>query len=174
MKKRAIILTLSFLAVALLPLHANAQTESIERIFDKYSADESFSYVNISGQMLRLLSSRSNDGERAITSRLHRIRILSSSNLNDETVTAAFRDLQTSLMRFDYEELMEIRDAGSHFRFLMKGDEELIEQLILVGHDKSSHVLISIEGEIKLSELSRLSDTVPGLEGLKQLGGSQD
>lgn len=171
--KTYLIKYLVFIAALFIPLYAQAQTPSIERIFNTYSVDENFSYVNISGQMLRLLSSRSDD-EPGLTSRLSRIRILSSSNLEDATITAAFRDLNNSLMRQDYEELMEIRDSGSHFRFLMKGDDEMIEQLILIGQDKDSHVLISIEGRIKLSELSRISDTIPGLEGLKQLDDSKN
>ncbi|TVQ14781.1 MAG: DUF4252 domain-containing protein [Balneolaceae bacterium] len=167
--KNYLIINLVFIAALFMPHFAQAQTPSIERIFETYSADENFSYVNISGQMLRLLASRSKDGETSMTSRLNRIRILSSSDLENETITTAFRDLNHSLMRQDYDELMEIRDAGSHFRFLMKGDDEFIEQLILVGYDKGSHVLISIEGRIMLSELSSISDTIPGLEGLKQL-----
>jgi hypothetical protein len=163
-----------FIAVLFIPLFAQAQTASIDRIFNTYSANENFSYVNISGQMLRLLSSQSDDNESELLSRLNRIRILSSSDLIDATITAAFSDLNNSLMTHDYEELMEIRDAGSHFRFLMKGDDEMIEQLILIGHDTDSHVLISIEGRIKLSELSRISDTIPGLEGLKQFDGSKN
>jgi hypothetical protein len=166
--KTYLIISMVFTAM-FIPLYAQAQTPSIERIFDTYSADEKFTYVTISGQMLRLLASRSEDSEPGMASRLNRIRILSSSDLEDNTITAAFRDLNNNLMRQDYEELMEIRDAGSHFRFLMKGNDEIIEQLILVGHDVDSHVLISIEGRILLTELSRISDTIPGLEGLKQL-----
>lgn len=172
--KNYLILYLMFIAAVFIPLNVQAQTESIERIFETYSADENFSYVNISGQMLRLLASRSKDSEPGMTSKLNRIRILSSSNLEDETILAAFRDLIDSLMRQNYDELMEIRDAGSHFRFLMKGDDDTIEQLILAGYDKNSHVLISIEGQILLSELSKISNTVPGLEGLKELGGSEN
>lgn len=167
--KTYLIISMVFIAALFTPLYTQAQTPSIERIFDTYSADEKFSYVNISGQMLRLLASRSEDSEPGMASSLTRIRILSSSDLEDDTITAAFSDLNNNLMRQDYEELMEIRDAGSHFRFLMKGNDEIIEQLILVGQDTDSHVLISIEGRILLSELSRISDTIPGLEGLKQL-----
>jgi hypothetical protein len=151
--KTYLILSMVFIAALFTPLNTQAQTPSIERIFDTYSANEKFTYVNISGQMLRLLASRSEDGEPGMASSLNRIRILSSSDLKDETITIAFRDLNSNLMRQDYEELMEIRDAGSHFRFLMKGNDEIIEQLILVGQDTDSHVLISIEGRILLSAI---------------------
>lgn len=166
----------AFIAVfSLLPLHVAAQTRSIDQMFETYSADDHFTYVNISGQMLQLISGQSdlhhhrNEGGPGIISRLNRIRILTSSDLRDESVTQAFRELKENLVSQDYAELMEIRDAGSHFRFLIKGEADLVEQLVLVGHDTDNHVLISIEGSLTLSELRRVSDIVPGLEGLRRI-----
>ena len=163
------------LAIVILPPHARAQADPIEQIFDTYSADDNFTFVNISGQMLQLISGRRDihvdrdEGGPGIISRLERIRILSSSNLDDESVTSAFHQLRENLTRMNYDELMEIRDAGSHFRFLMTGDIDRVKQLVLVGHDKNSHVLISIEGDLTLSEMRLISNMVPGLEGLRHI-----
>lgn len=175
MNNRIGFLTALLLAISILPSHTRAQADPIKQIFETYSADDNFTFVNISGQMLQLISGRKDlhlerdEGEPGIISRLERIRILSSSNLDDESVTSAFQELKENLIGMNYDELMEIRDAGSHFRFLMTGDIDRVKQLVLVGHDKDSHVLIIIEGDLTLSEMRRISDIVPGLEGLRHI-----
>ncbi len=165
-----LVFTLIFMA-SLVPQLSLAQSSYVDQVFDQFSADENFTYVNISGHMLQIMSNRHGERGRSVASKMDRIRILTSNQVDNESVSQAFSNLSSTLMNRDFDELMEIRDGGSHFRFLTTGENDRISQFLLIGNDQSQHILISIEGDLSLDDLSQSSYMVPGLEGLQGFPG---
>ena len=77
------------------------------------------------------------------------------------------------LPREKYNELMVVKDKDSDVVFLSREEKGVIVELLLIagGADESDNVLISIQGEIDLETISKLSKTlnIEGMESLEEI-----
>ncbi len=69
---------------------------------------------------------------------------------------------------FKYEEVMVVKDEGSNVRFLIRRQGGKIAELFLVVGGNDDNVAISIEGDIDMKSISKLSK-VMNIEGMDKL-----
>jgi hypothetical protein len=80
-----------------------------------------------------------------------------------------FDEIMKDLPRGRYEELMVVKDSESDVVFLAREEDGvIIELLLIVGGEGDENVLISITGEIDLSTIAKLSETLD-IEGMEKL-----
>jgi hypothetical protein len=149
----------------------NAQTNPVDELFNKYSEQEGFTYVAISGRMLNFLGNLDTESKPDnIMLRLNSIRIL-TENDSLSTWKVNFWDELSKKLNFSvYEELMVVKEGKDITKFLVKQNGKNISELLVISGGKGSNSIISIKGDINLKDLSEISKTT----GIEELEGLED
>jgi Domain of unknown function (DUF4252) len=170
---------LIFIALFSIPVILKAQNGPVDALFDKYSGRDGFTTVYITKYMFDMF--RSHDVEKKdtedvnrILGKLNSIKILA---VEDSTVLGKgvnfYNEIMKELPRDKYNELMVVKDKQSNVVFLAREDKGVIVELLLIagGAEASDNVLISIQGQINLDDISKLSKTlnIEGMEPLEEL-----
>jgi hypothetical protein len=146
-----------------------AQTNPVDELFNKYSEQDGFTYVAISGRMLNMLGSLQEESKPDnIMLRLKSIRILSENDSLSAKKINFWNELSKKLDLSVYEELMVVKEGHDMTKFLIRQNGNTISELLVISGGSGSNSLISIKGEINLKELSKLSETI-GIEELEEL-----
>lgn len=165
-------ISIVFIAVfALIGTAAQAQSDAIEKYFEKYMDDESFTMVYVSPRMFQMFAEIDpEDMEeelKEVISDIKGLRILTTEN----NTMALYKEAQKTIRTSEYEVLMTVRDEGSNVNFLIKEEGDLIKELLLLVGGEDEFVMISFVGNIDLDKISKLSKSmdIDGLEHLENL-----
>ena len=169
MKK--IIVTKVFVLISLVTF---AQGEIVSKYFDKYADNEDFVKVSVSSKMFSLFTELEAGSEEEkqfleAVSKLKGLKIIVADSIGNSAslYAQALKDVEKA----GFEELMTVMDAKENFRFSIKEDDGVIEELIMVAGGKKSFAILSIYGVIDLKNISKISRSmkVGGLDKLQQL-----
>ena len=171
MKK--LLLIISFVGFSAILL---AQNKSIDRVFDKYAGKEGFTTVYISKYMFSMFANlegiEDEDREEIqdVFGKLTGIKILAVDDHRAlENGINFFDEIMKELPRDRYEELMVVKNSESDVVFLAREEDGVIVELLLIAGGKGDeNALIAITGEIDLSTIARLSETMD-IEGMDEL-----
>lgn len=162
-------------SLILIPFLLNAQQTPADKLFDKYSGKEGFTYVYISKYMFDLFSNiESNDkdyqGFKNVVGKLDNIKILVADDEYRHPDINFFREIMKELPTSEYKELMVVKEKDQDFKFLIKEEKGKIYELLMIGGGKDN-LLISIQGDIDLKTISKLSKSleIKGLEELEKI-----
>lgn len=171
----------------LLATYSFGQENPMNPILEKYQDDERFTRVYISGKMLTLMASTIDDEDdeddifdednaeikKALGS-LSGIQILSSEEMDRDESRTIFLEAEGMLKGKGYEELMIVKERDQEFLFLIKEENNQIDELILLGYEteeccgESSFFLLTLYGIIDLKSISEVGDALD-IEGLDKL-----
>jgi len=172
MKKQIILILL--LVIAGLRLSAQGQGSAIDRFFQKYEEDRSFTLVSVTPKMFSMFSKLDiNTGEgqqfMQVIKKLRGLRILAKEDTKEGP--RLYREAAAFLTK-DMEELMTVRDDKTDLKFLVKENAKgnIAELIMLVGSD-DEFVAMSLVGDIDLNEISQIAGNmnIHGMENLKKL-----
>jgi len=156
----------------LMPLSLTAQGSPADRLFEKYSGKEGYTSVFISRYMFSLFSNLETADKEIedVFSRLTGIRILASDKKMEAGVNF-FDEIMKDLPSGVYQELMVVREKDQDFKFLIRETDGIINELLMVAGGVSNNALISIQGNIDLNTISRLSRSmkIDGLDALEKI-----
>jgi hypothetical protein len=170
------------LIIGLLVLSLNIHSQSImDKLFDKYSGADGYTSVYISKYMFDMFRNKDadpkekNDMEQTI-SKLNCIKILVT---DDDPATPAPVDLYQEIMKVlpssSYKEIMVVKDKDENVKFYAKEEKNKVVELLLVVGGKKENVLISIQGDIDMKNISKLAHTmnIEGMENLEKMKGEK-
>jgi len=148
-----------------------AQSNPIDKMFDKYAGKDGCTTVYISSKMFSLIARADFDDEEMeeLMNNLKSIRILTvEDSLLNKKIN--FHDeLQKSLDFSNYEELMVVKDGEKDLKFLIKEKGKRIEELLMIGGgDDGGNILLSIKGDLDLDNIANISSKI-GIEQLEEL-----
>ncbi|HAN19852.1 MAG: hypothetical protein A2X13_12790 [Bacteroidetes bacterium GWC2_33_15] len=150
----------------------NAQNTPVDQLFDKYSGKEGFTSVYITSYMFSMFSDvESEDPEfDELIKNLKAIKILAT----DETYSGNinfFKEIIDKLPKDQYKELMVIKEKDQDIKFLVNEKNGKIIELLLIAGGANENALISIQGNIDLKNISKLSKSmkIDGLEHLEEI-----
>jgi len=167
------------MALFIIPALIKAQNTPVDELFDKYAGRDGFTTVYITKYMFDMFRSHEVDGEDSedaedinkVLGKLNSIKILS---VEDSAVFGSgvnfYKEIMKELPREKYNELMVVKDKGSDVVFLAREEKGVIVELLLIagGADATDNVLISIQGQIDLESIGKLSKTL-NIEGMESL-----
>ena len=168
---------ITILAVCVLPVVAIAQNAPVDKLFDKYAEQDGFTTVYITKYMFQMfkntegMNSDEADEFANVLGKLNSIKILAVEDASKLEKGINFYDeIMKELPREKYNELMVVKNSESDVIFLAREEKGKIVELLLIvsGEDTSDNVLISIQGEIDLKNIARLSQGM-GIEGFENL-----
>jgi hypothetical protein len=131
----------------------NAQAY-VDDVFSKYAGQPGFTSVHITPQLFNLLSMLdSEDADLKILSKnLKSLKIL----VSEEKSIGFTKEVNAKIGKENFLNIMEIIDGKQKVNFYVKQKEDVITDFILLSIDDTEEVLISITGNLKLNELSKL------------------
>ena len=152
-----------------------AQNRAVDRLFDKYAGQDGYTTVYIAKYMFQMFQNLEGveDEEiaeiQSVFGKLNGIKILA---VDDEAKIGKgvnfYDEIMKDLNRNEYEELMVVKDSESDVVFLAKEKDGVIVELLLIVSGDSDNVLIAITGEIDLSTIGKISQSM-GIEGMEKL-----
>ena len=160
----------------LVSMSSFAQKDPVDRLFDKYSGQDGYTTVYISSKMFSLFSQIDPEDEdlQNMMNGLKSIRILAGDDESNMKNKVNFYDEVMKDLPVDkYEELMVIKESGQDLKFLIREENNVIVELLLVGGGTSAddNVLISIRGIIDMKNISKIGKAfdVEGLDNLEKI-----
>jgi hypothetical protein len=151
----------------------NAQDDAISKFFSKYMEDESFSRVYISPKMMQMAggflksSAESSDPEAKdlgeLISKVRGIRILSTETSNGKNL---YQEAMATLTKNKYEDLMDVADKGSNVKFMVREENGLVKEFLMISGSGESFTLLSMLGNFTYQDLNILAEktNMPGMK----------
>ena len=164
-------------AIMLMGLLTMAQETPANKFFETHSGQEGYTSIYITEYMFELFSKVSNEEEdkefKEVTSKLKSIKILTIDSVQNINNQGKFeKELSSILLKAEYKEMMIIKDGAQTVKFLLnEKDGKISEFLMMVYGGNEEPVLIFLEGDIDLKNISKLSKTmnVSGFEHLDKI-----
>lgn len=150
------------------------QGSAIDRFFQKYESDQSFTLISVTPKMFSMftkLDLNTPDGQSflKVIKKIKGLKILAREDSKDGG--KLFREASTLLTK-EYEELMTVRDGKDDLRFLVKENAQgnIAELIMLIGSD-TEFLAMSLVGDIDLAEISQIAGgmNIDGFDKLKKL-----
>lgn len=139
MKKYIIIVTL-----LLLPLVASGQSRSFRALSDKYSGRQGYTVVEMSGDMLKAISS---SGKKSVMDNIPLNNIDNMVIIVSEKESSDFRnDVKTMISEGLYLPLSKVNSSGSKVSFYVSKSHGIIKEIVMTVYDGSDNVVVSITG----------------------------
>lgn len=156
-------------------LSQNTQSKHpVEVLFEKYAEKDGFTVVNITSDMFNMFRSMSEESDSReeyaeAISGINSLKILSYNSDENSKLKASefYNEMIKSLPIKSYKELMTVKDKGSDVRFLYKGDDKKVTELLMIVGEENEGTLIWINGIIDLKSISKLQKL--GFKGMKDL-----
>ena len=164
-------------AIMLVSVLTMAQETAANKFFETHSGQEGYTSVYITEYMFDLFSKISNEEEgrefKEVTSKLKSIKILTIDSLQNVKENGLFvKELSSGPFKTQYKELMIIKDGPQTIKFLLNEEGGKISEFLMIIYGGSKEpVLIFLEGDIDLKNISKLSKTmnVNGFEYLDNI-----
>ncbi|MCS4433917.1 DUF4252 domain-containing protein [Aquiflexum gelatinilyticum] len=161
------------IVLTLLVTGVNAQDDAISKFFSKYMEDENFSRVYISPKMMQMaggfLKSASDDSDQEaedlgeLISKVRGIRILSTETTNGKSL---YQEAMNTLNKNKYEDLMDVADKGSNVKFMVREENGLVKEFLMISGSGESFTLLSMLGNFTYQDLNMLAEktNMPGMK----------
>lgn len=135
----------------------------IDEVFNKYSGQPGFTSVMITPQLFKLLAlvDKTDTDLQMISEKMNSLRIL----VSEEKVVGFTEEVRAKMDKKNYLNIMEVLDGSQKVNFFVQQKGDVITDFLLLAIDGKEEVLLSISGNLKLSELSKLGTS-------SSLGGS--
>lgn len=149
---------------------AFTQTNSIDKLFNKYSDREGFTTVVISQYMFDMFKDVQTDDKDFdnLIKGLKSIRIIAVDDPKQIPANTNFyKEIIKELPVSEYKELMAIKEKGQDVKFLVKEFQGKIIELLLISGGKDN-AFICIQGNIDLKSIAKLSKSL-NIQGMKPL-----
>lgn len=158
------------------PIMLAAQSPA-DKLFDKYSEMEGFTSVYITQHMFGLFADieteEDEDGFVDLVKNLNCIKIISVDDESPEMNAEInfYDEIMKDFPETKYEELMVVKKKGQDIKFLIRKEGNNIKELLMIAGGMDDNALISIQGDIDLKTISKLSKTmkIEGMENLEEI-----
>ena len=148
-----------------------AQNDAINKFFNKYQNDETFSLVNISGKMFSMMANIEGDTQEdkdmiAAISKIKGLKVLKKDGGRNSR--ELYNEAISTIPSREFEELMSIRQKDNDIKFFTKEAGGKISELVMVMGGNEDFMVMSVFGDIDLKEISKMSKSV-NIDGLNNL-----
>ncbi len=170
MKKLILLLAMGIFGISTIM----AQT-AVDQIFDKYNGQQGFTNVTINQYLFEMIAKMdtTDEGKEMVemAQSIEGIRILAMDTIMENV--NLYQEVMKATKKGDYKELMTVKEKDNDIVFMVKEDDGIIKELLMViGGTKEENAIISIKGDIDLAKMGSLAKTmnIKGMENLEKLG----
>lgn len=152
---------------------ALAQKDPVSALFEKYSGVAGFTMVNVTGDMLKLMTQvEAERRDTTFASTLSEIRILAVDKGCDKPASINLRsELYDQLDKSVYKEMVSVKQEGEDLVIMMKENKGRIAEILILAGGDGENALIQVKGDMLLSEMADMAGKyqMKGFEHLKKL-----
>ena len=173
---KTLIFKVALATMFMIPAFIFAQSPA-DALFDKYSEKDGFTSVYITQHMFSLFADveteEDEEGFVELVKNLNCIKIVSVDDESKELNESVnfYDEIMKDFPKAKYEELMIVKKKDQDIKFLIRKEGKNIEELLMIVGGTEDNALISIQGDIDLKTISKLSKTmnIKGMENLKEI-----
>ncbi|MEM7162112.1 MAG: DUF4252 domain-containing protein [Bacteroidota bacterium] len=168
MKRIQLFITAAF--VLCCGLSVQAQNNAIDRYFDQYANDETFTKVSISSKMFNLFTNfdLENEEDQKVIESISKLKGLKMLVANEYPEAEQTYRQAIQLPQSRMEELMTVESKEKELKFFITEENGKIAELLMLSYEKDHMIIMSLVGDIDLKELSSLSSKMD-IQGFDQL-----
>lgn len=154
MKRMVIVLFIAFCTASLY-----GQRNSLDDFFDSYSDREGYTSVMINGNIFGFLKNLDEDDEdlRGLDHKVTSIRIVSTKEGRFSGAADFMSELRPAIRRGRYEELMTVNDSDSDLRVMVRGNGDIINEILVITSGEHQAV-IQVIGTFTREDMENLSE----------------
>ena len=170
LKMKGLIYTLTAVFVLCCSFTVNGQNSAIDRYYQSYADDETFTKVTISSKMFSLFTNfdMEDESEQQVVETISKLSGLKMLVANDyPQAEQTFREAIRKPLA-DMEELMTVKEKDQELIFFINESKGRIAELLMISYEEESLVILSLTGDIDLKEISTLSGKMD-IKGFDQL-----
>lgn len=160
---------LFLLALAALPFLCLAQSKAINDFYNKYSQDEHFLDIKLSGGLLNLVASKTdNENDKRVIKKITALRALvleEGHSVKKEDYTQLLRSAKAD----SFEELIKVREGTDNIEILIREKGNAISHVLLLVNGEDKFVLLSVEGLLQFSDLNDIHIDVEGIDWFRKV-----
>jgi hypothetical protein len=150
-----------------------AQDDAITKYFSKYDDDENFTHVTVTSRMFGLFANLDTEDQEdqellEAISKVKGLRIIARDDISSEEANALYKEAFELIPTKQYDELMTVKDKENDMKFLIKEENAVITELLMVIHGNTEFFLLSLIGDIDLKQISKLSQSM-AIDGFEHL-----
>ena len=147
-----------------------AQKDLIGDLFEKYAGKEGITTVNISGDMLKMMTDAQQQMQDTVfSSRLTEVRVLALEKGCDKPAAFDLRsEVLDKLDRSMYKEMINVKQAGEDVVIMMKESNGRITEILVIAGGDDDNALIQLKGDMLLSEMAHMMGKYP-MKGFEHL-----
>ena len=161
------------MAMLVIAAVTSAQKDPVSMVFEKYAGLEGYTTISITGDMLNMMARMQEErSDTTFVSKLKEIRILVSEKGDHHTQPIDFRtEVYDKLNKTEFKEMVTIKQHDEDVLILVKENNGIINEMLIIVGGKEDNVLIQAKGDILLREMAEMADDFPmkGFEHLKKL-----
>jgi hypothetical protein len=137
--------------------------KSIDELFSKYSGQDGFTTVTISGNLLELLRCRDhdNDDDDFFPEKITEIRILAQNNEDHEyqNIDNFYNAVMKDINLKDFDEFMRVKGSNNDMRMLVRSEGRRFKEFLLISGGESNAV-IQVKGDLSYADARKMSDNI--------------
>jgi len=150
-----------------------AQKDIISAVFEKYAGVEGITTVNVTGDMLKLMTQAQQQmRDTVFQSSFSEIRVLAlEKNCDKPAALDLHAEVYEKLDKSVYKEMLSVKQTGEDVVILVKEAQGRITELLVIAGGDDENALIQIKGDMLLSEMAEMAGKyqVKGFEQLRKL-----
>ena len=164
---------LSLVTVLFLAFNLSGQGDAIDRFFGAYENNEEFTVVYVSPKMFKMVS-KVTEGQKdgditELIKDIKGLKILSTDKDGLKYYAEAIKKIPTS----EYDVLLTVKDKGENVKFLTKGTDDSVSELLLLVGGADNFTLMSFVGNLDLKKIAKLANKLD-IEGSEYLDKLKD
>ncbi len=163
-------ITLILLAVLICNI-GFSQNNAVTKHFSTYQKSKDFTKVSVTSKMFSLFADIDTEDpdQKELIEAMSKLKGIKAV-MNEKTENSAelyATAIQTISKDSNYEELMSIEDASENVMFMVNDNGGVINELLMIMGGQKQFMVMSLYGEIDLSQMARLS-RVLNIKGMEQ------
>ncbi len=163
-------ITLILLAVLICNI-GFSQDNAVTKHFSTYQKSKDFTKVSVTSKMFSLFADIDTEDpdQQELIEAMSKIKGIKAV-VNEKTENSAelyANAIQTISKDSNYEELMSVEDASENIMFMVNDNGGVINELLMIIGGEKQFMVMSLFGEIDLSQMARLS-RVLNIQGMEQ------
>lgn len=138
---------------------AQAQSKSVEALYEKYKNEKDFFHMDLAGSFLSFAEGMDldfgNADMGALAKSVERVKLFKLP-VSESAAKADFKRLQKGLERERFEIMMEMSEKDSGVVMYSKGGNKIKDIILLISGDgNDDHIVIALEGEFDAQAIAQ-------------------
>jgi len=162
------LIKLLFVLVIVSPLILSAQQTKVDKLFEKYSGESGFYYLNLETDMFSMIEEE--DGSKT-DSKIVYLKMLTFKESENASKGASkiYSEFKKAFDNDVYKGLIDVNSSGEKVDMKVKKEDGKVSEIIIVIFDKTETMLVSASGNFDFKKLATLKQ----IENCKRLGSLQ-